>query len=196
MYWFCHTLTWICHGYTCVPHPDPLPPPSPSHPSGSSQRTSPEHPVSCIEPGLEIRFTYDNLHVSMSCQFKVLHKTKKGVVPRIESVLTPSSPEWWAEPYTFRLLNEKTLHTPVVQSQPQKVLLGLPIHLMHCTQNPGRWHQHSPELHTSHEVLLSVDSCHREHMGNEGTVPISWESTIHNTNNCGQSFPSYTEYSI
>ena len=26
---FCHTLTWINHGFTCVPHPDsPLPPPS------------------------------------------------------------------------------------------------------------------------------------------------------------------------
>ena len=41
---FCHTLTWISHGFTCVPHPEPpLPPPSPSHPSGSSQCTSPEH---------------------------------------------------------------------------------------------------------------------------------------------------------
>ena len=29
-----------------------LPPPSPYHPSGSSQCTSPKHPVSCIEPGL------------------------------------------------------------------------------------------------------------------------------------------------
>ena len=37
---------------------------SPSHPSGSSQCTSPKHPVSCIEPGLAIRFTY-NIHVSM-----------------------------------------------------------------------------------------------------------------------------------
>ena len=27
--------------------------------------TSPEHPVSCIKPGLEICFTYDNIHVSM-----------------------------------------------------------------------------------------------------------------------------------
>ena len=43
----------------------PLPTPSPSHPSGSSQCTSPEHPVSCIEPGLAIRFTYDSLHVSI-----------------------------------------------------------------------------------------------------------------------------------
>ena len=41
---FCHTLTWISHGFTCVPHPkSPLSPPSPSHPSGSSQCTSPEH---------------------------------------------------------------------------------------------------------------------------------------------------------
>ena len=41
------------------------PPPSPSHPSGSSQCTSSEHPLSCIEPGLAICFTYDNIHVSM-----------------------------------------------------------------------------------------------------------------------------------
>ena len=59
---FPHTLTWISHGCTCVPHPDP---PSPSHPSGSSQCTSPEHPVPCIEPGLAIYFTYDNIHISM-----------------------------------------------------------------------------------------------------------------------------------
>ena len=43
----------------------PLPPPSPSHPSGSSQCTSPEHPVSCTEPGLVICFTYGNIHVLM-----------------------------------------------------------------------------------------------------------------------------------
>ena len=40
---FCHTLTWISFGFTCVPHLIPPPPPSPSHPSGSSQCTSPEH---------------------------------------------------------------------------------------------------------------------------------------------------------
>ena len=43
----------------------PLPPPSPSHPSGSSQCTSPEHPVSCIETRLVICFTYANKHVSV-----------------------------------------------------------------------------------------------------------------------------------
>ena len=29
------------------------------------QCTSPKHPVSCIEPGLEIHFTYDNIHASI-----------------------------------------------------------------------------------------------------------------------------------
>ena len=38
LYWFCHTLTWIRHGCTCVPHPEPCPilPPHPiplGHPS-------------------------------------------------------------------------------------------------------------------------------------------------------------------
>ena len=51
--------------YTCSPSWTPLLPPTPSQPSGSSQCTSPEHPVSCIKPGLEIRFIYDIIHVSM-----------------------------------------------------------------------------------------------------------------------------------
>ena len=62
LYWFCHTLTWICHGlYMCspswtpshlAPHPIPL-----GHPSAPAP--------SCIKLGLVIHFTYDNLHVSM-----------------------------------------------------------------------------------------------------------------------------------
>ena len=44
----------------------PLPPPSLYHLSGSSQCTSPKHPVSCMEPGLAIRFLYDIIHVSLS----------------------------------------------------------------------------------------------------------------------------------
>ena len=38
-------------GEHVFPNLKPLPPPSPYHPSGSSQCTSPKHPVSCIEPG-------------------------------------------------------------------------------------------------------------------------------------------------
>ena len=41
------------------------PPPSPYHSSGSSQCTSPKHPVSCIKTGLATRFIYDIIHISM-----------------------------------------------------------------------------------------------------------------------------------
>ena len=51
--------------YMCSPSWTLLPPPSPFHPSGSSQCTSPKHPVSCIEPGLVTHFIYDIIHVSM-----------------------------------------------------------------------------------------------------------------------------------
>ena len=51
--------------YMCSPSWIPLPPPSRYHPSGSSQSTSPKHPVSCIEPRLAICFLYDIIHVSM-----------------------------------------------------------------------------------------------------------------------------------
>ena len=51
--------------YTCSPSWTPLPHPSPYHPSGSSQCTSPKLPLSCIKPGLAIRFLYDIIHISM-----------------------------------------------------------------------------------------------------------------------------------
>ena len=51
--------------YLCSPCSIHLPPPSPYPPSGSSQCTSPKHPVSCIEPGLATRFIHDIIHVSM-----------------------------------------------------------------------------------------------------------------------------------
>ena len=51
--------------YMCSPSWTFLPPPSLYPPSGSSQCTSPKHPVSCIEPGLETRFIHDIIHVSM-----------------------------------------------------------------------------------------------------------------------------------
>ena len=57
-----HESAMSVHVFPILNH---LPPPSPYHPSGSSQCTSPEHPVSCIEPGLVIHFTYDIIHVSM-----------------------------------------------------------------------------------------------------------------------------------
>ena len=62
---FCHTLTWISHGITCVPHLEP-PTSLPPHPINW---VIPVHQpwvlVSCIHPGLVICFTLDNTHVSM-----------------------------------------------------------------------------------------------------------------------------------
>src|SRR5574337_1176419 len=53
-------------GVHVFPILNPTPPrPSSYHPSGSSQCTSPKLPVSCIKPGLVIRFLYDIIHVSM-----------------------------------------------------------------------------------------------------------------------------------
>ena len=52
--------------YTCSPSWTLLPPSSPYHPSGSSQCTSPKHPVSCMEPGLVTHFIYYIIHVSMT----------------------------------------------------------------------------------------------------------------------------------
>ena len=62
---FSHTLTWISHGFTCVPHPD-SPPTSLLFPSlWVFPVHQPRALVSCIQPGLVICFTLDGVHVSM-----------------------------------------------------------------------------------------------------------------------------------
>ena len=62
---FCHTLKWISHGSTCVP----IPIPPPISLSTRSLCVFPVHQVwvlvSCIQPGLVICFTLDNIHVLM-----------------------------------------------------------------------------------------------------------------------------------
>ena len=71
-YYYFFTLQY-CIGFAihqhasamCSPTWNPLPPPSPYHPSGSSQCTIPKLPVSCIEPGLVIHFLHDIIHVLM-----------------------------------------------------------------------------------------------------------------------------------
>ena len=52
--------------YMCSQSWTPLPPPSPYHPSGSSQCTSPKLPVSWIEPGLAIHFLYNIIYIWIS----------------------------------------------------------------------------------------------------------------------------------
>ena len=57
-----HESTMDVHGFPIL---NPPPTSLPYHLSGSSQCTSPKHPVSCIEPRLAIHFLYDIVHVSM-----------------------------------------------------------------------------------------------------------------------------------
>ena len=62
---FCHTLTWISLGYTCIsPSQSPL-----TSLSTPSLWVFPVYQVralvSCIQPGLVICFTLDSIHVSM-----------------------------------------------------------------------------------------------------------------------------------
>ena len=52
---------WV---YMCHHVLNPLPLPSPSHPSGLYQCPGLECPASCIKLGLVICFTYGNIHVS------------------------------------------------------------------------------------------------------------------------------------
>ena len=62
---FCHTLTWISHGVTCIPH---LNPPTTSLSTWSLWVFPVHQPwalVSCIQPRLVICFTLDNIYVSM-----------------------------------------------------------------------------------------------------------------------------------
>ena len=49
-YWNGFAIHWHESSWVYSPSWTPLPPPSPSHPSRSSQCTIPEHPVSCTEP--------------------------------------------------------------------------------------------------------------------------------------------------
>ena len=61
----------------------PLPPPTAYHLSGSSPRTSPKHPLSCIEHSLAIRFLPDSIHVSMPFS---------QIIPPSPSPTEPKSP--------------------------------------------------------------------------------------------------------
>ena len=53
---FCHTLTWISHGFTCVPHPDPLSR-LPPHPIPLGLPSAPAL-VSCTIAGLRVEHQY------------------------------------------------------------------------------------------------------------------------------------------
>ena len=101
--------------YMCSPSLTPLPPTSPSHPSGSSQCTVPKHPVSFIKPGLVIHYTYDNIPVSMPFS-KIIPpshsstESKRMFYTSVYIVYTQCAV------YTFRFLNMKLRAEELTQS--------------------------------------------------------------------------------
>ena len=84
---------------------NPLPPPSPYHPSGSSQCTSPKLPVSFIEPGLAISRWRDkkavvHIHNSAAFMIKTLQKmgtegTYLNIVKATYVSLYKRYSQWW-----------------------------------------------------------------------------------------------------
>ena len=99
---FCHTLTWISRGFTCVPPPASLP--IPTHwvfPVYQLQAL-----VSRIQPGLVICFTLDNIHVSM-----LFSRNIPPLLSPTESKSLFCTSVYWKQKYikTYRKLKKKTL---------------------------------------------------------------------------------------
>ena len=65
---FCHTLTWISHGFTCVPHPDPHSR-LPLHPIPLGLPSAPALSTCLIQPGLVICFPLDSIRVLLLSSF-------------------------------------------------------------------------------------------------------------------------------
>ena len=64
---FCHTLTWLSHGFTCVPHPDP-PSPLPPHPLPLGVPSAPALSTCLMHP----IWAGDLFHLDNTCSDAVL----------------------------------------------------------------------------------------------------------------------------
>ena len=132
----------------CSPSWSPTPPPSPSHLSGSSQCTRPEHPVSCIEPRLVIHFAYDNIHVfvlfSQIIPPSPSHRVQKTVlyicVSFALSHIRLSSPSFYI-PYMYIWFSSVAQSCPTLCDPMNCSMPGLPVHhlLPEFTQTHMHW---------------------------------------------------------
>ena len=79
---FCHTLTWISHGFTHIPHPNPPPSSLPIPSLWVFPVHQPWVVVSCIQPGLVICFTLDLFNfiilIVMATTFSMILNTSDG----------------------------------------------------------------------------------------------------------------------
>ena len=84
---FCHTLTWISHGFTCIPHPDP-----PSHlplhpiplglPSAPGPSTCLMHPAWACDLFHPRQYTCFNAVLLKHPTLALLHASQDGCYPK------------------------------------------------------------------------------------------------------------------
>ena len=65
-YGFCHTFTWISHGYTCVPHPE-LPSHLPLHPLPLGHPSAPAPSILYPSSNLDWRFISHMIIYMLQC---------------------------------------------------------------------------------------------------------------------------------
>ena len=117
--------------YMCSPSSTRLPPLSPNYPSGSSQCTSPKHPVSCIKTGLAILFIYDIVHVSMpfsqitppspteSLLFNMLSMLVITILPRSKLPLIS-----WLQSPSAEVLEPRKINSATVSTSTSHEVMG------------------------------------------------------------------------
>ena len=100
----------------CSPSWTLLPHPSPYHPSGSSQCTSPEHPVSCVKPGLAICFINDIIHVSVTFS-QIIPPPPRHHPPGPSQCTSPKHPASCIEPGLATSFTHDIIHVSMPFSQ-------------------------------------------------------------------------------
>ena len=106
---FCHTLTWISHGFTCVPHPNPpsrlLPHPIPlGLPSAPAPSTCLMHPIWAGD--LSYPWQYTCFNAILSEHLNTQGPSYIYLVPKKKKML--SNP-WFPHPDTSQTAQKKVL---------------------------------------------------------------------------------------
>ena len=84
LYWFCHTLTWICHGCSCVPHPE-LPSHFPPHPIPLGHPSVPA--LSTLYHALNVDWRSVSHMIIYMFQCHSLKPSHPRLLPRVQKIV-------------------------------------------------------------------------------------------------------------
>ena len=131
----------------------PLPPPSPYHPSGLSQCTSPKHPISCIEPGLAIHYLYAIIHVSMPF-YQIIPPSPSPTESKREFYISVSLFLSCIQVYRSVQFSSVAQSCPTLWDPMNRSMPGLPVHhqLLEFTQT--HVHRVSDVIQSSHPLAF------------------------------------------